>query len=95
MAITKKDVEYAALLARLKFCAKDLESFTGQLDSIVAYVDKLNELNTEGVEPLAHVLEVHNVMREDVPVAAEPDAILFDNAPALKDRLFEVPKIIE
>lgn len=95
MAITKKDVEYAAGLARLKFSAQELEGFTGQLDSILEYVAKLNELDTKSVEPTAHVLAVNNVMRPDVAVQKTPDKILFENAPALKDTHFQVPKILE
>ena len=95
MAITKKDVEYAAALARLKFSGPGLEGFTDQLDHIVQYVAKLNELNTDGIQPLAHVLDVKNVMREDVPDQKAPDPILFENAPSIKNDFFEVPKILE
>ena len=95
MAITKRDVEYAAALARLKFSAAELEGFTGQLDRIVEYVAKLNELKSDRIQPLAHVLDIKNVMREDIADQKPPDPILFDNAPVIKGRFFEVPKILE
>ncbi len=95
MAITKDDVLYAARLARLKFSDKESDGFTRQMDEIVGYVAKLNELNTAGVEPMAHVLASQNVMREDVARQQPPDPMLLQNAPALKGTLFEVPKILE
>ena len=95
MAISKKDVEYVANLARLRFSSQELEGYTDQLDRVVDYVAKLNELVTDGVEPMAHGFAGHNVMRPDVADQKPPDPILFENAPQLKDTLFQVPKIIE
>ena len=95
MAITKKDVAYAANLGRLKFSEQELEGFAGQLDRILGHVAKLNELDTSAVEATAHALKVHNVMRKDVADQKTPDKILFENAPALKDKYFEVPQILE
>jgi aspartyl-tRNA(Asn)/glutamyl-tRNA(Gln) amidotransferase subunit C len=95
MTITKRDVEYAANLARLKFQPKELEGFTAQLDRIVEYVAKLNELDTSSVKPMDHVLAFANVMREDVARQKPPDPILYQNAPELKEKLFQVPQILE
>ncbi len=95
MAITKRDVEHAANLARLKFSEKELEGFTDQLARIVEHVNTLNALKTDNVPPMAHVLDVQNVMREDVAEQKTPDPILFENAPAIKNQHFAVPKILE
>jgi aspartyl-tRNA(Asn)/glutamyl-tRNA(Gln) amidotransferase subunit C len=95
MAITKKDVAHAADLARIQFSEKEIEGFAGQLDAIVQYIHKLNELNTDNVEPTAHVQDVYNVQREDEAEQKIPDPILFENAPRLKGTLLEVPKVLE
>ena len=95
MPITKKDVEHAAHLARLRFSPQELDGFAQQLDRILEHVAKLNELNTEGIEPTANVLSARNIMRSDNPLQQPPDPILFEDAPSLKDRLFQVPKVLE
>ena len=94
MSVTKKDVEYIAELARLKFKEEELESFTHQLNEILSYVDKLNELNTENVEPLSHPVENINVFRNDElkPSITTEDAL--KNAPDKTDEFFKVPKVI-
>lgn len=94
MSVTKKDVEYIAELARLKFKEEELESFTHQLNEILSYVDKLNELNTENVEPLSHPVENINVFRNDElkPSITTEDAL--KNAPDKTDEFFKVHKVI-
>ena len=94
MAVTKKDVEKIAELAQLIFSEDELESFTPQMNEILAYMDKLNELDTENVEPLSHPVEQTNVFREDElkPSIATEEAL--KNAPAKDDRHFKVPKVI-
>ena len=71
MALSPDEVAKVALLARLRLAPGELETYTGQLNIIVDYVSALKELDTEGVEPLAHGVEVRNVFRDDVrgPVA--------------------------
>ena len=66
MSLSNADVAKVALLARLRLSPDELETFTGQLNSIVDYVAQLQELDTTGVEPLAHGIEVRNVFRDDV-----------------------------
>ncbi len=66
MSLSNAEVAKVALLARLRLSPDELETFTGQLNSIVDYVAQLQELDTEGVEPLAHGVEVRNVFRDDV-----------------------------
>lgn len=84
-----------AVLARLDLSADDLEKLTGQLDSILGYVDKLNELDTEGVEPMSHAVDVVNAMRPDRAVNRPHTEALLRNAPAREDDFIRVPKIIE
>ncbi|HEX9136539.1 MAG TPA: Asp-tRNA(Asn)/Glu-tRNA(Gln) amidotransferase subunit GatC, partial [Nitrospirota bacterium] len=69
MKITKQEVEHVARLARLELSEKEKETLTDQLSNILTYVEQLNELDTKGVEPTSHVLDINNVMREDVPEA--------------------------
>lgn len=94
MSVTKKDVEHIAELAQLNFKEEELESFTHQLNEILSYVDKLNELNTENVEPLSHPVENINVFRNDElkPSITTEDAL--KNAPDKTDEFFKVPKVI-
>ena len=94
MAVTKKDVEKIAELARLKFTDEELENFTPQMNEILSYMDKLNELDTENVKPLSHPVEQTNVFREDElkPSISIEDAL--KNAPSKDEHHFKVPKVI-
>lgn len=95
MSITRKDVEHVAKLARLAMTPDEMDKVTEQLSDIVRYVEKLNELDTEGIEPLAHVLPVYNVFREDkVWESLEIEKVLH-NAPDKEGRFFKVPAVIE
>ncbi len=94
MAVNREDVEHIAELARLRFSEEELNNFTGQLNDILAYVDKLNELDTENVEPLSHPVEGNNVFREDeVKPSIDRDEAL-KNAPEKDEQFFHVPKVI-
>ena len=94
MSVTKKDVEHIAKLARLKVTEEEVEHYTGQLNQILEYVEKLNELDTENVEPLSHPVENTNVFRDDKlkPSTKTEDALM--NAPDKDDQHFKVPKVI-
>ncbi len=92
--ISKKDVEHVAMLARLEFSEEELEEFTRQLNDILAYMDKLNRLDTADVEPTAHVLPVKNVTREDVSRKYFDNETALKNAPDREDGMFKVPKIV-
>jgi aspartyl-tRNA(Asn)/glutamyl-tRNA(Gln) amidotransferase subunit C len=97
MNITKKDVDHVARLARLSLSEEEKEKYTAQLASILTYIEKLNELNTDHVPPTTHVLPVANVWREDQLAGAElgaPEAIL-NNAPEREGPFFKVRKVIE
>ena len=94
MSVTKKDVEYIANLARLSFNDEELENFTHELNEILNYVEKLNELDTENIEPLSHPIENKNVFRADEvkPSIDREDAL--KNAPEKTEEFFVVPKVI-
>ena len=95
MKITVNEVEHVANLSRLSFSGEDTEIFTRQLDSILSYIDKLNELDTSGIEPTSHVLPIKNVMRVDeTRQSLSPDDAL-GNAPDRAGDFYKVPKIIE
>jgi len=95
MAITKRDVEYVANLSRITLADAEKETFTEQLAAIVAYMEKLNEVDTEGIEPMMHATHEGNVFRDDSPggMFAAEEALL--NAPKGRDGFFKVPKVIE
>lgn len=95
MKINRKDVEHVALLSRLDFSGAEIDKYTGQLDAILAYIDVLNQVDTEGVEPLAHVLDLKNVMRPDEVQPSLPREAALQNAPDPEDGFFKVPKIVE
>ncbi len=94
MSVTKKDVEKIAELAKLKFTDKELDDFTHQMNEILSYMDKLNELDTKNVKPLSHPVEQINVFRDDElrPSVSTEEAL--KNAPDKTDQHFKVPKVI-
>jgi aspartyl-tRNA(Asn)/glutamyl-tRNA(Gln) amidotransferase subunit C len=94
MALTRDEVLHVASLARLSLEPAEIELFTGQLNNILAYVEKLQELNTEGVTPLAHVVPVSNVFREDAVREGLDRETALSNAPAREEGAFVVPRII-
>lgn len=81
MSLSADDVLRVAHLARLALTDGELEAMTRRLNAIVSYVDQLRQVNTDGVEPLAHALEVHNVFREDEPAPSLTIADALANAP--------------
>ena len=84
-----------AVLARLDLTPDEQEQLAGHLDRILDYMDKLNELDTEGVEPMSHAVDVVNVLRPDRAVNEPRTEALLRNAPARDDDFLSVPKIIE
>ncbi len=94
MAVSKADVEYIATLARLSFSESEKEAMTHDLNEILAYVEKLNELNTEHIEPLTNMGDRTNVLREDIPMPSISNQDALKNAPDFQDRFFKVPKVI-
>ena len=94
MALTREEVLHVAKLARLSLVPEEIEVFTRQLNDILAYVSKLQELDTEGVPPLAHVIPVFNVFREDVVKEGLARDVALENAPAREEGAFVVPRVI-
>jgi len=95
MTIDKKDVEHAAHLARLRLSEEEKNQFTSQLAKIIDYVRKLNELDTSGVEPTAHVLTLKNITRPDETKPCLDRGIVLKLAPEAGDGHIRVPKVIE
>jgi aspartyl-tRNA(Asn)/glutamyl-tRNA(Gln) amidotransferase subunit C len=94
MPLTQEEVLHVADLARLSLRPEEVEMFTRQLNDILGYVEQLQELDTAGVEPMSHVVPVHNVFREDeVQPGLERDQAL-ENAPAREGGAFVVPRVI-
>jgi aspartyl-tRNA(Asn)/glutamyl-tRNA(Gln) amidotransferase subunit C len=94
MAISLKDVEYAAKLAKLEFSREEKIKLQRELDKIVKHVDQLKELDTVNVPVTSHVVSLRNVIREDeILPSLSPDQALA-NAPRKKDGFFRVPKVI-
>lgn len=95
MKITRQEVDHVARLARLALTEEEKDAFTGQMDAILAYVDTLNELNTDGVTATSHAVPMENAFREDVvrPSIGIDNALA--NAPARVEGFFSVPKVIE
>ena len=95
MKITQQEVEHVAKLARLEFSEQEKEKLTQQLSNILTYVEKLGELDTKGVEPTSHVLDIKNVMRDDVIAGSLPQDRALANAPEKAAGHYKVPLIIE
>ena len=95
MKISKEDVKKVAELARLEFNEAQTEKFTKQLGNILEYIEKLNELDTDDVEPTSHVLDISTPLREDkVQKLLTIDEVL-QNAPESEHDFFVVPQVIE
>ncbi|NPU85371.1 MAG: Asp-tRNA(Asn)/Glu-tRNA(Gln) amidotransferase subunit GatC [Syntrophaceae bacterium] len=95
MKITKDEVAYVAHLARLEFGGEEMEKFTSQLNDILLYMEKLNEADTTGVEPMTHAIAQKNAFREDMIRSSLPIGEALSNAPDPKGEFFRVPKVIE
>ncbi|MGH7927789.1 MAG: Asp-tRNA(Asn)/Glu-tRNA(Gln) amidotransferase subunit GatC [Candidatus Binatia bacterium] len=95
MAITREEVRRIALLARLRFSEDEEERLTQQLGNILQHMAALERLDTSGVEPMAHALDVVNALRDDRVTNERSTEALLANAPAADENFFVVPKIIE
>jgi aspartyl-tRNA(Asn)/glutamyl-tRNA(Gln) amidotransferase subunit C len=93
--ISDETIEYVGILAKLELTDEEKEQAKKDMGSMLDYIDKLNELDTSGVEPMSHVFPVHNVFREDVVVNGDDRDNILANAPAAKDGSFKVPKTVE
>jgi aspartyl-tRNA(Asn)/glutamyl-tRNA(Gln) amidotransferase subunit C len=92
---TKVDVAHIAQLARLQLTAAEADLFEKQLGAVLKYVEKLTEVNVEGVEPAAHAVPIFNVFREDKPCNWFSAEQALSNAPQQANNLFVVTKVVE
>ena len=95
MSEKKIDVRYVANLARIKLSDEEVETFQGQLEQIVEYVEKIGSLDVSDIEPTSHAHPVQNVFRKDVVTESLARADVMANAPEQTDEQFRVPKIVE
>ncbi len=95
MALTGDQVRWVAHLARLELSQEELALFTDQLSAIVEYVNKLNEVKTEGVEPMAHALPIQNVFRPDESAPSLPTSEALANAPDRRGDFYGVPAVLD
>jgi len=94
MKITRKEVEYVAHLARLNLGQQELEKMTEQLDKILSYVEKLDELNTENILPTTHAFSISNAFRDDNVRDSLSQEEALANCPNQNGECFIVPRII-
>ncbi len=88
-------IQYVGILAKLELDDEEKEAAKKDMGRMLDYIDKLNELDTNGVEPMSHVFPVHNVFREDVVENGDDRENILKNAPESKDGAFKVPKTVE
>jgi len=93
--MSPEDVRWVAHLARLELHDDELPAMTRHLTSIIDYVNQLQKVNTEGIEPLAHALDVHSVFRDDVPSPSLSVDAALANAPARNGDFYAVPAVLE
>lgn len=93
--ISDETIEYVGILAKLELSDEEKEQAKKDMGNMLDYIDLLNNLDTDGVEPMSHVFPVHNVFREDVVVNGDEREKILANAPAAKDGAFKVPKTVE
>ncbi|MBI5758527.1 MAG: Asp-tRNA(Asn)/Glu-tRNA(Gln) amidotransferase subunit GatC [Planctomycetales bacterium] len=93
--LTRADVQKVALLGRLKLSDAELEAYTQSLGNIIGYVERLNEVNTDDVEPMVHAVELSNVFRADEVRPSLPRADALANAPKSERGFFLVPQILD
>ena len=91
--LTKEEVEHIAELAKISLTEEEKDLFRGQLERILEYFRKVDELDLEGVEPTTHVLDISNVFREDVEKESLPPEEVLSNAPEKEDRYFKAPRV--
>ena len=93
--ISDETIEYVGILAKLELSDEEKEQAKKDMGSMLDYIDKLNELDTTGVEPMSHVFPVNNVFREDVVTNGDDRDNILANAPEEKDGAFVVPKTFD
>ena len=92
--ISDETIEYVGILAKLELSEEEKEQAKADMGKMLDYIDKLNELDTSGVEPMSHVFPVNNVFREDVVTNGDNHEAMLANAPKQKENQYQVPKTI-
>lgn len=95
MKITRPEVEHVARLARLSLSSEEINALTGQMDAILGYVEKLNELDTQGILPTSHAVPMENAFRSDEVKVSIGIECALANAPEASGSCFRVPRVIE
>jgi aspartyl-tRNA(Asn)/glutamyl-tRNA(Gln) amidotransferase subunit C len=95
MALSRNEVLKVGALSRIRLSDQEVDRFASQLSAILGYVDKLRELDTAGVEPLAHALPIHNVLRRDEPRPGLTPEQALAGAPESADDFFRVPRVLD
>lgn len=95
MTITKETIDYVAHLARIELEPNELEKISGQLKSILGFIDKLSNANINNVDPTSYILPISNVLREDSVKQSIGSNKVLENAPLACENFFIVPKVIE
>lgn len=93
--ISDETIEYVGILAKLDLNEEEKKQTAADMEKMLDYIDKLSELDTEGVEPMSHVFGRTNVFREDVVTNGDDRESILKNAPEEKDSMFVVPRTVE
>ena len=93
--ISDETIEYVGILAKLELSDEEKEAAKSDMGRMLDYIDKLNALDTSGVEPMSHVFPVHNVFREDIVTNGDDREHMLANAPEERDGQYQVPKTVE
>lgn len=93
--ITDEIIDYVGILAKLELSLEEREEAKKDMGRMLDYIDKLNELDTEGIEPMSHVFSMNNVFREDIVTNGDDRENILKNAPEKKEGAFKVPRTVE
>ncbi len=95
MDIGIKQIEQVASLSRIKLTDEEKDVFREQLTDILGYIEKLNELDTDDVQPMAYATSINNVFREDQQKSSFPRQKILELSPSSANGFFKVPKVLE
>lgn len=93
--ITDEIIDYVGILAKLELSLEERKEAKKDMGRMLDYIDKLNELDTEGIEPMSHVFSMNNVFREDIVTNGDDRDNILKNAPEKKEGAFKVPRTVE
>ncbi len=93
--ISDETIDYVGILAKLELSQEEKEEAKKDMGRMLDYIDKLNELDTSGTEPMSHIFSMNNVFREDVVTNGDDRDDILKNAPEQKEGAFKVPKTVE